>query len=292
MDRLAHPAGRIASWPRQDGRRILHRMKLKMSFRFIGSLACLLAAGDAVAQAPDWPKAIADNSFLIEEAYNQEQGVVQHISTFFRPPGVARASDYTFTQEWPVGGQRHQFSYTLPYLVRDGAGGLGDVLLNYRYQLRDGQQGTAISPRVSLVLPTRGSLGAGFKGVQLNLPVSRRWSGALVTHFNAGATQLVRGGVSDLRGYNLGASVIGLVTPRLNVLVEAVAVWAEANDGEQIVRERQLVLSPGVRGAIDIGGLQIVPGVALPFTRSEGRTHTGVFAYLSLEHAFKSPGRH
>jgi len=250
-------------------------MKLKTGFMFIG-LALLTSAREAGAQEPVWPKAIADNSFLIEEAYNQEEGVVQHISTFFRLPGPARASDYAFTQEWPVGGQRHQFSYTLPYLFRDGAGGLGDVLLNYRYQLRDGQQGTAISPRVSLVLPTRGSLGAGFTGVQVNLPISRRWSAALVTHFNAGATQLLRGGA--------------LLTPRLNVLVEAVAVWAESNDGERVVRERQLVLSPGVRGAIDVGGLQIVPGVALPLTRSQGRTRTGVFAYLSLEHAFGASG--
>ena len=264
---------------------------MKTSFMFIGCLALSLWAGSAAAQTPAWPNAIADNSFLIEEAYNQEQGVVQHISTFFQLPGPPRASDYAFTQEWPVGGQRHQVSYTLPYLFRDGAGGLGDVLLNYRYQLRDGQQGTAISPRVSLVLPTRGSLRAGFTGVQVNLPVSRRWSAALVTHFNAGATQLVRGGESDLRGYNLGASVIGLLTPRLNLLVETVAVWTEVNDGERIVRERQLVLSPGVRGAIDVGGLQIVPGVALPLTRSKGRTRTGVFAYLSLEHAFKASGR-
>ncbi len=266
-------------------------MKLKMSFRFITGLALLAWAGSAAAQTPAWPKAIADNSFLIEEAYNQEQGVVQHISSFARLPGPARASDFTFTQEWPLGGQRHQLSYTLPYLFREGAGGLGDVLLNYRYQLRDGLRGTAIAPRVSLVLPTRGSLGAGLTGVQVNLPVSRRWSAGLVTHFNAGATRLVRGSASDLRGYNLGASVIGLLTPRLNLLVEAVAIWAESQDGGRVVRERQLVLSPGVRGAIDIGGLQIVPGLALPLARSESRTHTGVFAYLSLEHAFKAPER-
>ena len=30
---------------------------------------------------------IADNSFLVEEAYNQEAGVVQHVSTFSRPEG-------------------------------------------------------------------------------------------------------------------------------------------------------------------------------------------------------------
>lgn len=32
--------------------------------------------------AEDEPKKIADNSFLLEEAYNQEKGVVQHIQSF------------------------------------------------------------------------------------------------------------------------------------------------------------------------------------------------------------------
>lgn len=36
---------------------------------------------------------IADNSFLIEEAYNQEAGVVQHISTFEMP---TRGSDWSY----------------------------------------------------------------------------------------------------------------------------------------------------------------------------------------------------
>ena len=49
---------------------------------------------------------IQDNSFLIEEAYNQEAGVVQHISAFSRAEGGAWL--YTFTQEWPLGGIDHQ----------------------------------------------------------------------------------------------------------------------------------------------------------------------------------------
>ena len=40
------------------------------------------AATHAGAQEPAAPPSISDNSFLIEEAYNQEPGVVQHISAF------------------------------------------------------------------------------------------------------------------------------------------------------------------------------------------------------------------
>ena len=50
-------------------------------------------------------------SFLLEEAYNQEAGVVQHIQALRREQ---RSWFYTFTQEWPLGGQDHQFSYTVP----------------------------------------------------------------------------------------------------------------------------------------------------------------------------------
>jgi hypothetical protein len=260
--------------------------KMKTMFKFMASAALLWPGGSASAQPQAWPKAISDNSFLVEEAYNQEPGVVQHISTFFQQPAPLHASDWSFTQEWPVGGQRHQLSYTLSYLVRDAGDGLGDVLLNYRYQLLDGQGGTAISPRLTFVRP-RAAPGTGGAGLQANLPVSRRWSAGLVTHFNAGITHLVRNHASDLRGYTLGASVIGLLRPGFNVLLEGVVAWADSTDGGRVARERQIVLSPGVRGAIDVGGVQIVPGVALPLSRSDGRTHAGVFAYLSVEHAFE-----
>ena len=68
------------------------------------NLLCFLALAPVVLalEEPRRPvEGIMDNSFLIEEAYNQEEGVVQHINTFMRQ----RHGDwlYTFTQEWPIG---------------------------------------------------------------------------------------------------------------------------------------------------------------------------------------------
>src|SRR5881296_3636334 len=102
------------------------------------------------AQSANQP-GIQDNSFLVEEAYNQNFGVVQHISSFTR---FWDSKDwvYTFTQEWPAPGDaRHQLSYTLA-LQHAGAfpgsgAGIGDVLFNYRYQLvGNGDTKVAFSP--------------------------------------------------------------------------------------------------------------------------------------------------
>src|SRR5262245_33665454 len=63
-----------------------------------------------------WPALgapLQDNSFLIEEAYNQERGVVQHIidAKWDRKSGEW---DFFYTQEWPVPDQTNQLSFTVP----------------------------------------------------------------------------------------------------------------------------------------------------------------------------------
>jgi len=68
---------------------------------------------------------------LIEEAYNQEPNVIQHIFTAaYNNDSRQRGWTFNFTQEWPVFSQDHQFSYSVPtYHFIDGADriyGLGD----------------------------------------------------------------------------------------------------------------------------------------------------------------------
>src|ERR1044071_8602709 len=80
-------------------------------------------------------KGIQDNSFFIEEAYNQEAGVVQHI--FNLPIDFTNGSREiapSFTQEWPVFSQTHQLSYTIPYVFTEDENGMEDMRLNYRLQ--------------------------------------------------------------------------------------------------------------------------------------------------------------
>jgi hypothetical protein len=261
-------------------------------------LAAPAAAQSPTAQPPTGPEPIEDNSFLIEEAYNQGPHVVQHIGTMQRT-AAANLWAFSFTQEWPVVSQRHQLSATVPFMHVDdtsGPTGLGDVALNYRYQATGVDGGhVLVAPRLSLVLPTgRASegLGTGAAGVQVNLPVSIELPARLVTHLNAGATytpgaQNASGAKANTTAYNLGQSLIWLATPTVNLMLEAAWTSFATVAAEDVTqRERSFVLAPGFRFARNVGGLQIVPGAAYVVGVGPSAGERSVFTYLSFEHPF------
>jgi hypothetical protein len=267
--------------------------------------SCLLLLGHLAilalplgAQQPDsakTPPPISDNSFLVEEAYNQEAGVVQHVSNYRRAPGGAWL--FTFTQEWPAPSQRHQLSYTLPVMgARDAGSGLGDVILNYRYQaMGKDEEPLWFAPRLSVIVPSgsvRGGRGAGGPGLQVNLPLSIDLSKQLVTHWNAGATvqraRAENGVRGNTRSVNAAASAIWLLSPTWNLMLETAWDRTESLD-ETGAREHQenLVLLPGLRAAINLAsGMQLVPGVGVPFGLLRNGTRD-IFLYFSVEHAFR-----
>ncbi len=271
--------------------RIIHlSLSVVMFFQF------LLLAQTPPPATPEKPAAIEDNSFLVEEAYNQEYGVVQHIQSFTR---FWNSEDwvYSFTQEWPFNpAPKHQLSYTLTGLGSSGSGGgIGDTALNYRYQLVRTER-LAFSPRVSFLAPTgdsRQGRGAGGAGVQFNLPFSAVLHPKLVSHWNVGATLVpnAKNPASDkaaVHGYNFGQSFIYLAHPRFNLMLETVFnSTEEVLAPQQTQRENSAFVSPGFRWAHNLkSGLQIVPGVAVPVGVGRSRGEVGVIFYLSLEHPF------
>ena len=253
--------------------------------------AIFVIASSGVAQ--EAPPPIRDNSFLIEEAYNQELGVIQHILLFGRDKATGDW-ELGFTQEWPFLSQNHQLSYAVPLVSAGGERGIGDIALNYRYRWLAGARSESVI-RLSALLPTgkyeRG-LGAGGAGVELALPVSFELTPTLAAHWNMGgslvpsarATDGTRSSVRELFG---GASVIWLVHPALNVLAEAVWSRAETPEiGGTRTAETSLTLVPGVRGAINFrSGAQIVPGVGLMLDARDGARVAGLLLYFSFEHA-------
>ena len=264
------------------------------------SVLLAVASTPTGAQGQAAPPSISDNSFLVEEAYNQEPGVVQHISTFQLFRG-ADAWAYSFTQEWPLFGRTHQLSFTLPIQrIHDGASvatGLGDVAVNYRFQLTEAER-LSVAPRLSLLLPTgraKSDLGAGTLGVQVNVPASVVVASKVVTHWNAGGTVTpsAKNAVGDKAttvAYNLGASLVWLARPTFNALLEIVWTRAEAVTGPgRSAASDGLSISPGIRWAYNFSsGLQIVPGIAFPIGLGPSAGDDAVLLYLSFEHPFRS----
>jgi hypothetical protein len=252
----------------------------------------------AQSQLPE--PAIEDNSFLIEEAYNQEPGIVQHISSVTLTGPGRRDAVASFTQEWPFRGQRHQLSYTIPFQIQQGDApdGLGDILVNYRLQLRSSER-VAVAPRLSLILPTGSEakgLGSGTLGGQLNLPVSLRVGPWLAAHVNAGMQLLAR--VRDdaaaapthrtVTSYTVGGSVIGPITRPVNLMLEFVQAWSGAIAlAGGVTHETSSTLSPGIRVAFNVGGTQIVPGLGIPIVFAGGEHTTDLLLYFSVEHPFR-----
>ena len=269
--------------------------------------AAVLLAGAAAVLAPALSRAdgdtlepLMDNSFLLEEAYNQEPGVVQNIFTFQRDR-ASRSWVGTYTNEWPAPGMTHQLSYTL-VLARDGAPGgataFSDVYLNYRWQAVGTEEDhrVAVSPRFSAIIPTGGrDTGTGFRGfgLQAGLPVSVELAPWLVSHINLGVTWVPSGKVGDQKADYVsisgGQSLVWLVHPRFNVLTEVVWSSNDVKAGGVTDRTQQLTVSPGVRYGIDLGETQVVLGAALPLGVGPSAGDRAFFAYLSVELPYWHP---
>jgi Putative MetA-pathway of phenol degradation len=243
-------------------------------------------------------KGIQDNSFFVEEAYNQEPGVVQHILNVpIDFTNGSREIAPSFTQEWPVFSQTHQFSYTIPYVFTEDDNGVADMRLNYRLQaLTEGEHTPAFAPRFSLVLPTGDrdkGLGTGVVGYETNLPFSKIVSDRWTLNFNAGMSVFPNARDHHLTNYNLGASAIFAVSRDLNLMLETVAGWNE-DIAEGVLspeattnRSTTALISPGARYAFNLpNDAQLVIGLGLPIGLTSDSPDWGLFFYCSFEHPF------
>jgi DtxR family transcriptional regulator, Mn-dependent transcriptional regulator len=250
------------------------------------------------------PFEIEDNSFFVEEAFNQEPGVVQTIygGAFLQDSGWGVA----FTQEWPAPDMRHQLSFTIPFSGVDGQDGIGDIALNYRYQLlEEGPGQPAMAPRLSLLVPSgdqsRG-LGVSGWGLQVNLPVSKQFRD-FYFHGNAGfswrpkaesdifpSASLIRPPDVTLFSPLVGGSAIYRLRPMLNLMMESVFLWQDDVVAPgQSRRDLSSIVSPGLRGGWNHGDQQFIVGAAVPFVWSNDATDVGIFTYFSFEGPFWKP---
>lgn len=261
--------------------------------------ALALALGSLLAFSPAHAADIEDNSFLIEEAFNQPEGVVQFVQTY-RTNNATGVNDYTLSGEIPMGGQDHQLSFVVPHFSAKDANnatvtGFGDPSLNYRYQLIDDER-VLMAPRIGVLLPTgdfEKGFGTGAVGYQTNLAATVRVTKKWITHFNAGFTLVP--GAKDPAGEaattlapNFGASVVYLLSDNLNFLTEFVTTSLQRDPdsvpGGTAQTGDAWQLLPGIRGAWNVSETnQIVAGFGLPIGLGPNKHEYGAFFYLSVE---------
>ena len=285
---------RVTIGARAASKVLVHAARMIVVFLLASGAALAQTASSTPAPGPE-PFKITDNSFLVEEAFNQEAGVFQNIFGAMRIQGTWAAS---FTQEWPIATQTHQLSYTLAFINDGTQNGVGDALLNYRYQaMMEGPGRPACSPRLSLVLPSGNSgkgLGNGSLGLQVNLPFSKQ-TGDWYWHWNGGVTWLPRAkaphrrddlAVDSLTSPFLSGSGIYRLRPMFDLMLESVLSFDQSMTEAGTMRDTVFTLSPGFRGGWNVGDKQIVVGFALPISWTD-TTNTGAFLYFSYELPFR-----
>lgn len=272
------------------------------------------APGEPAAE-PSEPEHIRDNAFLVEEAFNQEKGEIQHVFNWIQlwdsnAGGKTRDFLNTYTMEIPLGSQLHQFSFTTQFFngfespsggPTTSTGGVGDTFLNYRYQLLSNDDFLWCATRVTVIVPTgdeRFGVGTGKTGYQFNLPISR-YGERFDFHFNFGYTFVPSVPAQipavfppiehDLHGYNFGASVFWKPQVNLNFFVEALGLQFHEIDAAG-ARDNitQVFINPGVRYAVcQFDEVEWVLGVSAPVGVTPETPEFGVFAYMSVEHLFR-----
>ena len=87
---------------------------------------------------------------------------------------------------------------------------------------------------------------------------------------------------------NYGMSIIYLMSENLNFMLEFAGQSVESPaTGGNTTRQESFVISPGIRYAINLAsGMQIVPGIAIPYGVGPSDNERSIFLYTSVEHAF------
>jgi opacity protein-like surface antigen len=287
--------------------------------RWFCVLLLALASLQLAAQLPDlkdFPKkgsylyfnqpAFEDNSFLLSEAINQEKGVMQYVSNLYFDNLRGGNFLYNFTHQIPLGGEKHQVSYTLFYYLQNehatsgGGGGFGDINLTYQYMLTGKKSWAMVVPSFTVIIPTgKNGYGSGGLGGEADIFITKRISRRVVTHYNFGYTFISNadhyistvtgsqevGFERDLQYKKIAASVIWYPVRKFNVMLEYVSNFlTDINADGTLSATHQTTVNPGLRFAIDYKRVQIVPGISAPVIFSgETYSHTGLFFYLSFE---------
>jgi hypothetical protein len=234
---------------------------------------------------------IVDNSFLVEETFNQDPGIIQTQFTWLRADG----GDWegAVSQDWPLLVHRHQFSYTLPWDGGSLPAHIGQAVVSYRYQIADVSDARpGLAARLSVILPTGREGDDDRPGLQAAIPMTAVWR-RLHVHANAGLTwtHQVRsesGATASLTSPYLAASVVWPTASMLQLMLEDVVEFEALLDANaRRLRRTTMTVSPGLRGGWNVGRNQVVLGAAVPIDASDSGRSVSVLGYVSLEGPFR-----
>lgn len=241
---------------------------------------------------------IEDNSFLLEEAFNQEWGVYQFIQEY-QVNQKTKGYEYSFENEIPITDKTYQFSYEFTRAREDGsgAGNIGDATLNFRWQPMN-KDGILLAERFGLIVPTgnvnKGG-GNGVFGLEFMQAATLTVRDNVMNHWNMGFSVLPNAksqGIQKrgtLTAFTAGSSLIWLCNDSFNLLLEGLLQSGQSmlSDGSKEIGT-SFTINPGARFAIDLDykETQIVPGISFPTEILNNRTEHGVLVYLSIEPKF------
>ena len=236
---------------------------------------------------------VEDNSFLAEEAYNQEPGVVQFINVYQKS---SRTKDwsYVFINEIPIVSQTHQFSYEIPYSYIEliDKTEVGDIKFNYRNEFyrSDVLVATGRLSWISSTGNSKNGMGSGSNGYEASLITSVKVNNQWVQHWNVGAAFTPKakntiGDQADNTKFFWNLSNVYIFTDNLNFMLEMsnnIEQETIANDVSSW--STTTLVSPSLRYAFDVADWQFVPGLARPFLVGENaNSDDQILAYFSIE---------
>ncbi|MFN8847910.1 MAG: hypothetical protein ACK5V3_08585 [Bdellovibrionales bacterium] len=251
-------------------------------------VASLLLVVSGISQA----EPIVDNSFLVEEAFNQEPGVVQFINVFTKSE-KGRDWNYTFINEIPVIDETHQFSYEIPYSSLEAVDkkGVEDIKLNYRRQFFANDK-IITTGRVSATVANgdyKKGFGKGSMGYEASLITSVQITDKWYQHWNLGAgitpdAKATNGDKADNSKYFWAMSNVYLFSDNLNFMLEFAGSEEEETTGANTATYgSSVVMSPSLRYAVNVGEWQFVPGIAYPMGVTSNAGENEILVYLSIE---------
>lgn len=242
---------------------------------------------------------IEDNSIFIDEAFNQDKGVQQHITTFsfFREEVILH-----YTHELPLINERHQLSVTVPYSISNSQNknyhGINDVTVAYQYWLLKKDNRLMATPGIAFQIPTGDTQvnnQSGFAGLTGYLALSKRISDKLIIHTNGrlGYFKKIKSPnqSSDLElpptkfhSGTSGISFVWLVSDKLNFLIENINTREHEFINNKRKTNNQYTLNPGLRTCFNSRNTQFVLGASCPTNLVKNKkTELGFLFYLSIE---------